>query len=359
MSPDHAARVRDDGGGSPGRCALDRRPSRAGVLNYRMIAASAFLSRDEIADLRHKSVWRAAFVVGHAWATIGLGMALFALWPNPATLALGIVVIGSRQLGLAILMHDGAHGLLAPNPKWNERLSQWLCAFPVFSDTRLYRPYHMKHHRFTQTEQDPDLGLSAPFPITRASFRRKMLRDLTGRTAFQQRRSQWDAALGPKEWPRRERFRHFQDKTGGPLIANLFLFAALSAVGYWYLYPLLWLLPLATWYQVAVRVRNIAEHAMVPANDDPLRNTRTTRAGWLERLLLAPYFVNYHLEHHLFPFAPCYRLRQAHKMLENKGVQPRCEIRPGYRAVLRLATSRARETGNRADAIRDRAFRGL
>jgi hypothetical protein len=50
---------------------------------------------------------------------------------------------------------------------------------------------------------------------------------------------------------------------------------------------------------VITRIRNIAEHAVVPDANDPLRNTRTTRANFLERLFIAPYYVNYHLEHHL------------------------------------------------------------
>lgn len=322
-----------------------------------MIAASTLLNRNEIADLRRKSALRGVFLIGHAWATIGLAMTLFALWPNPLTFLAAVALIGARQLG--ILMHEAAHGLLLPDPKWNDRIGQWLCAFPVFSDTRPYRPYHMKHHRFTQTEQDPDLVLSAPFPITKASFRRKIVRDLTGRTAFQQRRAQWRAAIGPKEWPWRRRLDAFWDKLGGPLIANMVLFAGLGVAGYWYLYPLLWLFPLATWYQVATRIRNIAEHAMVPANDDPFRNTRTTKAGAVARALLAPYFVNYHLEHHLFPFVPCYRLPTAHKLLKIKGFAPKCEFQPGYAAVIRIAASRSAEPETEAREVRDRAFRGL
>jgi fatty acid desaturase len=88
------------------------------------------------------------------------------------------------------------------------------------------------------------------------------------------------------------------------------------------------------------RIRNIAEHAVVPDNDDPLRNTRTTRANWLERLFVAPYWVNYHLEHHLFMFVPCWRLPAAHRALLAAGLRGRMEIQPGYGAVLRLATSR-------------------
>ena len=115
---------------------------------------------------------------------------------------------------------------------------------------------------------------------------------------------------------------------------------ALTALGRWWLYPLLWLLPLATVYQLASRVRNIAEHAMVPDNDDAFRNARTTYAGSLVRAVFAPYWVNYHLEHHLAMFIPCYRLPEAHRMLLAKGYGPRMEIKPSYGAVLSAATSR-------------------
>ena len=50
-----------------------------------------------------------------------------------------------------------------------------------------YRPYHLAHHKYAQQAEDPDLVLSAPFPVTRASLRRKILRDLTGQTFFKQR----------------------------------------------------------------------------------------------------------------------------------------------------------------------------
>jgi fatty acid desaturase len=324
-----------------------------------MVATTATLfGRDEVAALRRRSRGHAIGMVAHAWATIGAAMAVFALWPNPLTLIAAVMVIGARQLGLAILMHDTAHGLLWSDPKWNDRLGQWLCAFPVFADVRPYRHYHLKHPRFTQQAEDPDLVLSAPFPITKASFRRKMLRDLTGRTAFQQRRSQVAAALGPRDWPWRKRLGNFQDKLGGPLFANAVLCAGLAAAGYWYLYPLLWLLPLVTWYQVAVRVRNIAEHAMVPDNNDPLRNTRTTQAGPLARLLLAPYFVNYHLEHHLLTAVPCYRLPAMHRLLAAKGVMENCEVQPDYGAVLRLATTRQAEPAARAPRTHGRTFHG-
>jgi fatty acid desaturase len=299
-----------------------------------------YLTAEQARELGRKSNLVGALLVLHAWALIGASMALFAWWPNPFTFLLGVMVIGGRQLGIAILMHDAAHGLLFANRRLNDWVGAWLCAYPVFTSLALYRPYHLQHHRFTQQAADPDLGLSAPFPISRASLRRKIVRDLTGQTAFQRRGEQLRRALGPTDAPLAQQLGNLWRKEKGSLSVNLLLLAGLSAIGYWWLSPVMWLLPLATWYQLISRIRNIAEHAVVPDNDDPLRNTRTTHANHLERLLLAPYWVNYHLEHHLFMFVPCWRLPQAHRALLAAGLRSKMELQPGYRAVLRLATSR-------------------
>ena len=62
---------------------------------------------------------------------------------------------------------------------------------PVFAlntpTLQAYRPYHLQHHRYVQQAEDPDLVLSAPFPISPASLRRKMWRDLSGQTFYKQR----------------------------------------------------------------------------------------------------------------------------------------------------------------------------
>jgi fatty acid desaturase len=285
--------------------------------------AADYLSQEQIRAVGKRSDLLGALLILHAWALILGSMALFAWWPNPFTFLFAVMVIGTRQLGLAILMHDAAHGLLFENRRLNEWAATWLCAAPVFTSLQLYRPYHLTHHRHTQQAEDPDLGLSKPFPITRKSLWRKVVRDLTGQTAFQRRREQFKRGIGVREG----------------LIANAVLWAGLAAAGYWWLYPVLWLVPLATWYQLVSRIRNIAEHAVVPDNDDPLRNTRTTYANWIERLFIAPYWVNYHLDHHLFMFVPCWRLPQAHRALLAAGFGPQLELKTGYRAVLRSATS--------------------
>jgi fatty acid desaturase len=98
-------------------------------------------------------------------------------------------------------------------------------------------------------------------------------------------------------------------------------------------------LPNITWHMAITRVRNIAEHAVVPDNDDVFRNARTTYASWWVRALVAPYWVNYHVDHHLLFYVPCYNLPKLHALLLAKGLGERMEIQPNYIAVLRMATS--------------------
>ncbi len=297
-------------------------------------------SPEEIKSLRARSDLKGLACVAHAWIVIGGAMALYAWYPNPLTFVLAVVLIGGRQLGLAILMHDAAHGVLLRTKAWNDPVSQWLCAYPVFNDTIRYRYYHLVHHRNTQQPDDPDIGLSAPFPITAQSFVRKMIRDITGQTGFKQRRAQIRAAIGKPGQSFAERFRNFRNKLGGPVIANLVLFAILTAFGKPHYYLMFWLLPLLTWQQLITRIRNIAEHAIVPDNDDPFRNARTTYASLLERAILAPYWVNYHVDHHLMMYVPCYNLPRLHRILLEKGFGPRMEIQPNYFSILKLATSK-------------------
>ena len=300
---------------------------------FHRVKASDILAPAELERVRHASDLLGTLCVLHAWATIAGAMALTAWqwWLAPVS----IVLIGGRQLGLAILMHDASHGVLTRTRWLNEFLGQYLCAYPVGAELVAYRNYHLKHHRSTQQPDDPDLELSRHFPITRASFRRKMIRDFTGQTGYQQHKSSILGAIRRKQWT----------MLAGWAASNAVILAACIASGFWWLYPVLWLAPLLTWYQVITRIRNIAEHAIVPDNDDPYRNARTTLTNPLMRAILAPYWVNYHVEHHLLFWVPCYRLPLMHRLLAANGTTARMEVRRGYLEVLKAATARPPGSG--------------
>jgi fatty acid desaturase len=297
---------------------------------------------EEWAPLAERSSWKGLLLVAHCWAVIGLAtlMGLF----FPITIPIAVMIIGARQLGLGILQHDAAHSALHVDPKTNLWVGEWLCGGGV----ERYRKYHLQHHKFAQQAEDPDLGLSAPFPITKASLRRKIIRDLTGQTWIKQRFGllQYNlknrakgAPVLPMIWADIVRQRRF-------FATNLVAIVAFGVAGmligrdWWWGWFALWLLPRATWFQMVTRFRNIAEHALVAKNEpDPLRHARTTTANWLERALIAPYYVNYHCEHHMFMHVPCYHLPTVHQLLRRKGVLSRMETAPGYGRVLARASA--------------------
>lgn len=287
---------------------------------------------EEWARFSKRSSWLGLICVAGAWTLIFAAGAMFVLWPNPLTYILAVMLIGARQLGLAILMHDAAHGALHSNMKVNNWVGEWLCAAPTGARLNAYRDYHLKHHKYTEQPEDPDLGLSAPFPITRASLIRKIVRDLTGQTFFKQRRAQLFGGL--------QKGQFVNPTTAHFLIFNALLLAGLTVAGYWWTYFALWIVPMATWLPLVTRLRNIAEHACVKTQDDPFTHARTTLANALERLFIAPYWVHFHGEHHVFMHVPCYRLQGLHNTLMDKGYWSRMHIAPGYMSVLGEATNK-------------------
>ena len=295
-----------------------------------MIQAGDVLTLAELQDLRRISGIRSALLVLHAWTAIAGAMAVYVVWPSALTLALAVAVVGSRQLGLLVLVHEAAHWRLFTHARANDRVARWLCAYPVWAELPAYRRRHHLHHAHTQSADDPDLAVSARFPVTRAVFWRLVVRDLSGVTAFAR-------VLGWPEW--RGGMPALWRRLRGPMAANALLFGGLAALGQWHLFLTLWLLPLLTWHQLVSRLRDTAEHSMVEDRGDPLRNTRTVAAGPLARAFLAPYRVNYHLEHHLFVFVPCWKLPEVHALLLAKGYGPQMEAASSYAEVIRRATA--------------------
>lgn len=335
-------------------------------------------ARDEWAALTRVSRWHGLWLSLHAWLMVALitgGTALLWQWHWLAGLIaspLAIALVGSRQLGLSILMHEAAHGLLHPKRRINNFAGQWLTGAATGSDLHSYRAYHLTHHRFTQQPEDPDLGLSAAFPTTPASMKRKIIRDLTGQTFLKQRGNQFAVAWkGLKAMlsgatdtePSAKR----DTSAGTPLnrngaagvaapVVNLdgakrttrtvgrfllvqlaVLAISLTTIG---IIPfLIWIIALATSFQLILRIRNIAEHACTTTGgNDPFSHARTTHADMLMRMTFAPYWVNYHCEHHLFMGVPCYNLPKAHQLLIAKGYRERMTIANSYAELLRTVT---------------------
>jgi fatty acid desaturase len=245
-------------------------------------------------------------------------------------------------------MHEAAHRTLFRSRSLNDWAGNWLAAYPIWAEVGPYRRYHLVHHVHTGSEQDPDLGLITPFPITRKSFARKVFRDLSGQTGIKQAKAVFTRGIGQgRGRSQRDQgmSRGEQSDTGWhklvPVaVTNAVLFAILALAGQPALY-LLWVVAWLTTNRLFTRIRSIAEHALTPNAADLLNNTRTTMASPWERLFIAPNRVNYHLEHHLIMTVPHYKLPRFHELLRERGVLDHACVAKSYAEVLRAASSRA------------------
>jgi fatty acid desaturase len=318
------------------------------------IKATDVLSREEIARLTTPSSLMGAWAVLSTWAIIAGVFAGLAWLPHPLTFALAVVVLGGRQLALAVLMHEAAHRSLFRGRWWNDVFTNWACARPVWGDVARYRAHHVAHHAHTGTDRDPDRGLAAPFPVRRASLLRKIARDLLfvsglkrllGLVLMDLELLAYNVsgdAVRNSDGPTRARGRlaALLRNAGGVVLTNAALFGALWAAGHGRLY-LVWVVAWLTTYGLFVRVRSFAEHACTEQTTNPFRNTRTTAAGLLARLTVAPFRVNYHLEHHLLVAVPWHKLPETHRLLARRGALEDAMLAPSYAAVVRTVTRRA------------------
>lgn len=288
---------------------------------------SDYLSREEITALMRRSDAHAWWAFAFNWGLIAAAFALVVRWPGVISVLIAVPVIAGRQLALGILVHDCAHHALFRRAQTNMVVGQWLAGWPMNIPVAAYRTYHLTHHRHAGTAQDPDLGFVAAYPVSPATLRRKLLRDATGQTGWRDLKATLARFDARRQWPW--------------LAFHGLLLAVLALAGAPWAYALWWV-ALIFVYPVIMRLRQIGEHGVVRGrgDPDPRNNTATTLVSWWERLLIAPAHVNWHLEHHIAPAVPPYRLARLHALLAARGFQDGFDPPSrGYRDVIRRATS--------------------
>lgn len=309
------------------------------------------LSRDEIRELVTPRNTKALLSLFVTWGLIASSFALVWWWTHPVTVLLALIVLGGRQLGLAILMHDAAHRVLFRQRWLNDWVGKWLCAAPIWQRLHDYRTHHLSHHAHTGTEEDPDLGLSEPFPTSTGSMLRKFARDLFGISGLKRIYGLLAMDLGyiaytasvkvtsldqsNRTWV--DKLRTLAIHFTPVLLTNVVLWGVLFLLGVGWMYTL-WVVAYLTTFSLFIRIRSFAEHACTHDSSNLFLNTRTTYANILAKLTVAPHNVNYHLEHHLLMTVPHYNLPTFHTMLKERGALEQSPIASGYGQVLREVT---------------------
>lgn len=301
------------------------------------------LPKELVQQLTRRNAWRASAAIAHDLAVLAaaIGAALY-FWPNPLVVVLAVLVIGTRQHALFVIAHDSAHYLLFENRKIND-LAGRACAMLQGLSMCTYRVIHRLHHNNLYGELDPDTALHGGYPRGKWYLVRKLLKDLSGLTAWKTYayflggapalNTQRNVALRPLDDTSAKLRADARSDRNLVIVFHIAALLLFAWSGHLAQYLVLWILPLVTVVQAILRLRAIAEHGATSDFSSPLTAARTNLGpAWL-RWALFPHNVNYHVEHHLYASVPQYNLPALHAAMRERGILEGAEVIP-FRATL-------------------------
>ncbi|MBL7689876.1 MAG: fatty acid desaturase [Bdellovibrionaceae bacterium] len=241
---------------------------------------------------------------------------------------LAILLIANRIFALFLLSHEAVHSLLTPHRRLNDIVGRYLCAFPLGISFQLWRSKHLLHHRFLGSGLDPDLPIYTELFKTWPSFLRLFF---SGRVSFilmiyftpVHRLLHWFGIEVPFHSTLARLSTKDQQALG---------FAKSDAVSYLLFYvvcafaivaldlekdfALYWVIPhfLVQFY---FPIWSHLQHGTVFNDPQFERRSRTINSPLWSMPLIMPVNVRFHLEHHLYPFVPQYRLASAMALVAN------------------------------------------
>ena len=243
---------------------------------------------------------------------------------------LAFLLMGRMHAQFASLMHEAAHRLLFKHRGANDWVGNWLLGFPVITSTPAYRRVHMAHHREEFGPDEPDIPLYANYPITADSFRRKLVRDATGQTGIKLFRNQLRGFRSPDVRVRRTLLKM--------TLVQAIVVGAFFAVGHPWLYLTMFVLPYFTLWRVINRLRSIAEHGGLRADDDRRIATHSVAQHPIARFYLVPYNIGFHLAHHVDAGVPFRHLPKYHALLRKSQYVDDSYEYPSYGALWKAAS---------------------
>jgi fatty acid desaturase len=273
--------------------------------------------------------------LANAWSVLSLyaqtiGVVTAAVWlSHPLAWVVAFILMGRAFAQFAILAHESAHRLLFSNKAVNDFVGRWVLGAVAFVPLEAYRRGHIAHHRDEFGPDEPDMNLYRGYPITRASFGRKMRRDAFGKSGWKNLKGLLQA---------------FRSKTARPIAVRILggqvvVLAVATTFGRPELWLFLWLLPWMTVWRVINRLRSIAEHGGMQRSSDRRNTTHVVRQRPLARFFMVPYNTGWHLAHHVDMGVPWRNLPAMHAELVRAGwVSPGLEY-PSYRALWRALAS--------------------
>jgi fatty acid desaturase len=294
-----------------------------------MSTASSYVDAKTLKRLSRLSPWRTAAAGIADWLIIAAAITVSELSENWIVYLVAVPVIAGRMHGLAGLLHDFAHYRFIANKQISDAIGDLVLAWPILATIEGYRRNHLAHHRYTNSDMDPDwvikLGTREfTFPQEMRFAFLNFLGYFVGVSSLRDMRSVLTRIQADDPFTLRYKLARL-----GYYVAWA---VAFTLLGIWREAALYWFVPYFTVFFLLLYVRSVAEHfGETMEYDHELTHTRTVIPHFWERWFFAPHGLNYHLEHHIYASVPFFRLGELHEaMMRNETYAKRAHITRGY-----------------------------
>ena len=282
----------------------------------------AMIKRSDWPALGHFALWIALL--------LGTGAGSYLFWGTwmalPFLAAYGILYSAADHRH-----HELSHGTPFKTRWLNDGFYR-LCAFMTLRESNYYRWSHTRHHTHTLiVGKDPEIAAPRPPFLLGIASDIFFLWD-----GYNQLRRLIANASGNLS----EDGRHFVPADHrGPVIRGarvyLAIIAAVIAACLWFgtLLPLAFVVGPRFYGGLLSQLFNLTQHAGM--DEDVHDHRLNTRTVYLNPVFQFLYFnMNYHIEHHMFPMVPYYRLPQLHALIKDQCPPAYNGLRAAYAEII-------------------------
>lgn len=272
-----------------------------------------------------------------AWLLIAVFIVVGLYADNAAVTLLCIFLISTRQMVLALLLHEQVHrlGLRSRYADW---LVNMFAVYPLFvTSVESYAKVHLSHHKYFLTKQDPDFirksGDEWTFPKPFRKFLILVARDITAMNVVGFIRGK--SGFSTDEFTRRH-------PTPKLLRISFFITVAavLTAAGGWKVFLIYWVIPALTFFQLMVRWIAVSEHQYNIENGSVHQTTPLVKLTWWQQILTPDLNFGLHAYHHIHPGVSFANLPKIHQIYVQDGLVNERAIFYGQGQYLRYLLSK-------------------
>lgn len=285
------------------------RPSTGRSLTKDIAEMHLFLraqnQQEHIKELSHQPLWITMSAILFDWAMI-LGSVALTAYVSWWFFPLSLILIGSRQRALMILIHEASHFLLSRNHELNDRLASIFICPPLLKSIATYRHGHNDHHKYLGDDEKDGDFLHDPEALKEGWF--KFYTD----HLFSRNASVVKSTVGTLNRMKRDDYVSLLAWWSFFLGATAFV----AGIEFAFAFILLWGVARFTVYNAINKFVMLSDHVgLFPGSI--LGFTRNHPTSSPVRWLFHPHENGFHLTHHLMPNVPFSKLREAHTMLIN------------------------------------------